>query len=303
MVVAEGVVDGAEVVEVDEQDRNGRLRVAGVCPDLVESLVEHGPVWQAGQVVVQGPMGVRDRLTSPERDGEHREEQQRNQPEALMRPRDDHRREREQEAARPRQECDIAAQKVAEGLAAEQRDTQHREPVVQDEERRDGGQDRCQLRSCELAVLGLENAQHGTGGRDRDCGLGGVEGQLHRSGAPDQIRHQTRSHVDREGGPGTKHDQHREREGRRDRHLLDMGAARNPDRQELAQHDERREQPELGVAHRESPRPDHRDGDRRHDRKREQGRHVRAEPETRAALGKRLDHEVLRNLRLSKASG
>ena len=48
VVVAEGVVDGAEVVEVDEQDRNGRLRVAGVCPDLVESLVEHGPVWQAG---------------------------------------------------------------------------------------------------------------------------------------------------------------------------------------------------------------------------------------------------------------
>ena len=95
VVVAEGVVDGAEVVEVDEQDRNGRLRVAGVCPDLVESLVEHGPVWQAGQVVVQGPMGVRDRLTSPERDGEHREEQQRNQPEALVRPRNDHRSERE----------------------------------------------------------------------------------------------------------------------------------------------------------------------------------------------------------------
>ena len=298
VVVAERVVDGAEIVEVDEEDSDGRLRVAGIRPDLVEPLVEHGPVWQSGQVVVQGPMGVRDRLTSPERDGEHREEQQRNQPEALMRPRNDHRREREQEAARPRQECDVAAQKVADGLPAEQRDTQHREPVVQHEERRDGCQDRCQLRSCELAVLGLEKPQHGTGGRDRDCGLRGVEGQLHRSGAPDQIRHQTRSDIDRERCPRTKHDQHREREGRRDSHLLDMGAARNTDRQELAQHDERSEQPKLGVAEREPPVPDHRDRDRPHDRKREQTRHIRAKSRTRAALRRRLDHQVLRDLRL-----
>ena len=65
-----------------------------------------------------------------------------------------------------------------------------------------------------------------------------------------EICDHARSDIDGDRGPGTEHDHNRKREGGRDRHLLDIGSARNPDRQELAEHHERREQPELGVVER-----------------------------------------------------
>jgi hypothetical protein len=63
--VAEPVVDGLEVVQVQEQQHGPGLAAVGGVGHLLEPVGEQRPVGEAGELVVEGPMGER-RLLGPE---------------------------------------------------------------------------------------------------------------------------------------------------------------------------------------------------------------------------------------------
>lgn len=54
LVVAQGVVEDLEVVEIDEQQRHGAAAAHCICQGMLQPVEQHAPVGKSGQLVVIG---------------------------------------------------------------------------------------------------------------------------------------------------------------------------------------------------------------------------------------------------------
>ena len=141
VVVAEGVVDLLEAIEVEQHHRDAGPGAPGARDRVLGARAEEDAVGQTGQRVVQGEALGDERLAAGALDGDHGQGQQRQQHRRRVEREDGERREAQQDALGGRLADELGGDLVAQAGAGRHRDGTGHEAGVDDEEDERGGED------------------------------------------------------------------------------------------------------------------------------------------------------------------
>ena len=156
VVVAEGVVDLLEAVEVEQHDRDVGPGAPGARDRVLGARAEEDAVGQTGQRVVQGEALGDERLAAGTLDGDHGQGQQRQQHRRRVEREDGERREAQQDALGGRLADELGGDLVAQAGAGRHRDGTGHEAGVDDEEDERGGEDGRDVGGAEVLVVGQD---------------------------------------------------------------------------------------------------------------------------------------------------
>ncbi len=219
-MVAERVVDLLEVIEVDQHDGRRTIRAAAGVDDLLDLVPEERPVRQPCQRVVDGLVLLGDRLPAASVDGEQWQEQQRHRWQGEVGGEGDHRREAEHEAAGRDLEEPVLDEVAADPDVLHEGDDDGHQRRVDEEERGGGHEDPRQVGGSEVELLPAardvgERLQHERARGERDHVLRGVEEELERRLALDEVGGEAGADQRHDRAGGTGDQQRGEREGGR----------------------------------------------------------------------------------------
>ena len=221
---------------------------------LGQPLQQELAVGQPGQRVVQGLVLLDQRHPRRLVHGEHRDQQQRDEPRAAHRREHDERREREHGGGRDDVVDDVLGERLPERLPDVGRDARH-EHVVHDEPDHPRRDDPQQVGAVERAT-GRDQAVREAGHHHRDERRAGgqhvlphVEEELPRRLVLDHLGGDGDAGLQQQRGPQPPHVHDREDEGCRGDGPLGVPCARRTHRAQLAEQDERRDHPERRGHH------------------------------------------------------
>ncbi len=246
-VVAEGVVDLLEPVQVQQRDREP-LDVRTI-DRLAEPLQQQLAVGQPGQRVVQGGVLLDDRHPGGLVDREHRDQEQRHVPRAAHRGEHDQRRQRQHRRGRHHVVREVLGERLAEGLPGVGADAGHQDVV--DQEPDDPGRDDPEQVRAGQGTTGRHQPVRQTGDHHRDRGRGGrdhvlpdVEEELPRRLALDQLGRDGHARLQQQRGPQPPQVHDREHEGGGGDGALRVVPAGGAHGTELAEQDQGGDHPE-----------------------------------------------------------
>ena len=184
-------------------------------------------------------VGVARGLARAEVDGEQRQQAERDDRHRDLGAGEDDGREREHADGGDELEGEVAQQVAADGLAGEDRGGDAGEDVVDDEEGDAGRGDGAELLADRgERQRGAGEQRGGRGGGDREHVLRGVEGDLQQRQARGRVGDDGGGREGDGAGERAEEEDRGEREGRRGGDPVEALAARDVDRQQLAQEDD-----------------------------------------------------------------
>ena len=245
-LVAEGVIDGLEVVDVEQHDGERPALALGDVDLALEGLGQHHPVGQFGERVVIGAVAVDRGLAAPDVHREHRDEAHRYERECRVGGGDDGRGEGEQAAGRPGLKDEVVADVAGDREPGEERGPDTGQSMVDGEEGDAGGEHAEYVGPGDGGERrgGAGEGEHRAGGDHGQCVLRGVEDDLDRVDALDGVGDDDTEDIHERRRSWPEADEDREGEGRGDGDFGQAAAAWHRDRQQLTGEGEHREQGE-----------------------------------------------------------
>ncbi len=248
MVVAQGVVDVLEAVEVEQQDAHPRALSAGGGDRLLGAVVEEHAVGQVGEPVVQRLVLAEPGVAARPVDREQGHDEQRHEEQAVHRGGHHEWRVADEQGRGPGLEAEVLAQEDEHGRPLGKRRGRPREPVVERDEGGAGGGHADEVARGERRVAQArevrEPGEHERGRPERERALADVEGGRERLLARAQVGEHGGRGLGQRGRREPEGQEHGEHERRRGRDLVVV--AREAHGEELADDDEGEEDPEQG---------------------------------------------------------
>jgi hypothetical protein len=270
LVVAQGVVDLLEVVEVHQHHREAGPVAAGDADGLLDAVAEQDAVRQPGERVVDGLVLLRDRGAPAAVDRVQGQEEEADQREGVVRRQHDDRREPEHQARGGGLGEPVLDEVAPDADALDHRDHGRDDRRVDDEEGERRGEDRRQVIGIEVELarardLRGEHPEHDAGDGDGDRVLREVERDLARRLVAQQVGDQVGAEQAHERGLRAAGDEQRDGERRRRRRLALGAPAVDLQGYELAQQRAHAEHEQLVMARQPGmPRLEEEDAARRH---------------------------------------